>query len=124
MTTTLTPAAPETLPALVDAVAEAMHAAFVPTQLREEFAILLPRGRWWRKLSLRLADPDGRSPSVFHSREAAENEMFDVTMQARTVFGARRRDYRLRLMVRNVRPGLTTSPWRPADLVADTTKTR
>ncbi|MGW4774214.1 hypothetical protein ACWEO2_40000 [Nocardia sp. NPDC004278] len=137
MTTTLSPAEmPFTV--LIDEIGSAIdaleasldaspNADAIAAQLREEFAILLPRGRWWRKLSLRLAEPEGRGPSIFRDRQSAENEMFDVTAMARGVFGVRRRDYRLRLMVRNVRisdTGTTTSPWRPANVLADTTSAR
>ncbi|WP_433734911.1 hypothetical protein ACQP0C_41675 (plasmid) [Nocardia sp. CA-129566] len=138
MTTTLSPAEmPFTV--LIDEIGSAIdaleasldaspNADVLAPQLREEFAILLPRGRWWRKLSLRLAEPEGRGPSIFRDRQSAENEMFDVSAMARGVFGVRRRDYRLRLMVRNVRisdtGATTTSPWRPADVLADTTAVR
>ncbi|MFI6959665.1 hypothetical protein ACIBJI_40140 [Nocardia sp. NPDC050408] len=91
-------------------------------QQRAEFAILTPRGRWWRKLSLRLADPNGRAPSIFHSRERAEDEMVDVRGQAREAYGVRRGDYPLRLMVRDVEIGTdgtaVVGKWRSADELA------
>ncbi|MFB7837804.1 hypothetical protein ACWIGW_44150 [Nocardia brasiliensis] len=132
MTTTLTSPADQSLDVDVDVETtfDALTASLATAdpQLREEFAILLPRGRWWRSLSLRLADPDGRGPSIFHSRQSAENEMVDVTGIARTVFGVRRRDYRLRLMIRTVRVDdsgtAIASPWRAANLIADITAAR
>lgn len=85
-------------------------AAAVPAdkapKLLAEWAIKLPRGTWWRKLSTRVADPNGTTPTVFHSRGRAEDELFDLTCQAVSQFGVRRRDYQPTLMVRSV---VTTS---------------
>lgn len=94
-------------------------AARTKPQQRAEWAILLPRGRWWRKISTRRADPNGRAPSIFHSRGRAEDEMADLRGLLRTDFGLRRRDIpRLRLMVRDVEIGVDGTQvigrWRPA----------
>ncbi|MFE3195938.1 hypothetical protein ACFXHA_43550 [Nocardia sp. NPDC059240] len=83
-----------------------------------EWAIKLPRGTWWRKLSTRVADPNGTTPTVFHDRGRAEDELFDLTCQAVSQFGVRRRDYQPTLMVRSVATTsdgiLTVGQWRTA----------
>ncbi|MEU4841750.1 hypothetical protein [Nocardia testacea] len=86
-------------------------------QQRAEWAIELPDGKWWRKLSLRLIDPDGTGPSVFHIKGRAADELVDVIGQVTDDYGVIEGEYRPRLMVRNIQisaTGVTTGPWRPA----------
>ncbi|WP_067475066.1 hypothetical protein [Nocardia amamiensis] len=89
---------------------------------RFQYAIQLPNGQWWRKLSLRLSAPAGTEPSIFHNRARAEEELYDVIGMARTVFGVRTSDYQPRLMVRTLQispRGATFGPWLPVSALID-----
>ena len=107
-----------TEPAATLATLGAMLGPERPQQLAE-WAIQLPNGIWWRKLSTRVADPNGTDPTVFHDRPHAEDEMVDVIGQAVTDFGATEQHYQPRLMVRSLvlaaSGTVTRGAWRPAD---------
>jgi hypothetical protein len=82
-----------------------------------QYAIKLPTGQWWRKVSTRLLAPNHHTPTVYYSREIAADEMFDVTNQAIDDFGALPEYYRPQLMVREVtvqfNGEITYSQWSP-----------
>ncbi|MET9030498.1 hypothetical protein ABZW96_33505 [Nocardia sp. NPDC004168] len=83
-----------------------------------QYAIKLPNGRWWRKVSTRLASPNHTTPTVFHDRARAADEMFDMTAQAIDDYGPK--DYQPQLMVREVvirGNEISTGPWYPAETV-------
>lgn len=99
---------------------------------RAEWAIALPRSSeektiwWYRTLSLRLSDPDGTGPSVFHSRPRAEDELVDVIGLARTWMGVRK-DFLPTLMVRNVQitaAGVAVGEWQTAPAPSKTKAVR
>lgn len=97
----------------------------INVEQRSEFAIQLPNKTWWRKLSLRRMDPDGASPSIFHNRAVAEDELFDLIGQAREVYGIGR-SYAPRLMFRNVQistNGVMAGSWRPVTALAKASAT-
>ena len=92
--------------------------------LLAEYAIRLPHpddttgdlhGIWWRKLSTRVADPNGTTPTLFSDRPHAEDEWADTVGQAIDVFGLDPRVWVPVLMVRSVTIGatVTRSDWRP-----------
>jgi hypothetical protein len=67
-----------------------------------QYAIKLPNGRWWRKVSTRVASPNHTTPTVFHDRPRAADEMFDVIGQAIGDYGVSPENYQPQLMVREV----------------------
>ncbi|MBF6302289.1 hypothetical protein IU459_32820 [Nocardia amamiensis] len=90
------------------------------SSVTHQYAIKLPNGRWWRKLSTRLASPNHTTPTVFHDRARAADEMFDVIGQAVGDYGVRPEDYTPQLMAREVLirgNEISTGPWYPVETV-------